>query len=442
MIGRLIDTVTATWQYLQLRGSPPRVDPVRPSDRRFILLATGFPPDISGGVYRPASLARYAPDLGWVPTVVTHPAPTTFSEAGDALLEYVGPRARVLRTPAHPLLPSHRLFPQVDGSMIAAMDMVGCIRKEFGSDLPGVIVGSGPSFSTFVAAYLAVRDTDRKLVLEYRDEWTLCPFDFVSKARPDLDWERRCLARADLVVLTTQSQKHHLERSFPELVTGKCEVVPNGWEPALLPPSSQSGSEIEKEDGKLWLTFAGMLGDYADPSVFLNTLAAVLTRRPDLLSCVRVRFVGKKRPLMKSRIQEFPVQGVVHDVNHVPPAEAKRLMRDSGAVLLFHSPHFERYIPGKLYEYAASGTPILLFDDRGESTRIVRGLNLGRSMASEDEAGLETALDALVALGSCHRQQTQPAADSDLGRWLDAHTREALATQLFNLIESRIVKGR
>ena len=441
MIARLGDAVIASLRYLQFRSFRSNIDPALKSDRRFVLLVTGFPPDISGGVYRPASLAKYAPQFGWNPTVVTHPAPTAHSEAGNALLEYVGPHARVLRTPAEPLQPSHRLFLQVDGSMVAAMDMADCIRREFGSDLPRVIVGSGPSFSTFVAAYLTVLGTDRKLVLEYRDEWTLCPFDFVSKTTADLEWEKRCLGRADLIILTTQSQKDYIEQTFPALVTGKCEVVPNGWEPALLLPASQNSIKDENSRDELWLTFAGMLGDYADPSVFLKTLAVVLTRRADLLARVRVRFVGKKRPLMKSRLQEFPIQGVVHDVDHVPPAEAKRLMRDSGAVLLFHSPQFERYIPGKLYEYAASGTPIVLFDDVGESSRIVRKLNLGKSMASADGAGLEAALDALVALDSAQRLQSRPAANSDLGRWLEAHTRKALAAQFFDLIDSRIVKG-
>lgn len=442
VLNRVIDTAVAAWRYAGLLHARPSVSRFRSSDDRVLLFVTGFPPDISGGVYRPASLSRYASDLGWSVTVVTHPAPVPSSEAGAALLEYVGPRPRILRTPSRPLQPSHRLFPQIDGSMVAAMDMVASVRKEFDSDLPGVLVASGPSFSTFVAALLLVQHTDRKLVLEYRDEWTLCPFDFVSKSAADLAWERRCLERADLVVLTTESQKRHLEQSFPELVRGKCEVVPNGWEPALLSHTTEWHGAARYAGQEVWLTFAGMLGNYADPGDFLATLGRVMSRRADLLSSVRVRFVGKKRPQTKSRLREFPFEGVVQDIDQVPPAVATRLMRESDAVLLFHSAHFERYIPGKLYEYAASGTPILLFDDCGESTRIVEGLGLGRSLASKDESGLEAALDFLVAARAKPRQSSQVEADTQAGRWLAEHTRESLAKRFFDLIGSRLVLGQ
>jgi glycosyltransferase involved in cell wall biosynthesis len=181
-----------------------------------------------------------------------------------------------------------------------------------------------------------------------------------------------------------------------------------------------------------------MLGNYADPAVFLTTLGRVLSQRTDLRSRVRVRFVGKKRPQTRRRLRDFPFDGIVHDIDHVPPSVATRLMRESDAVLLFHSADFERYIPGKLYEYAASGTPILLFDDCGESTRIVQGLGLGQSLSSNDATGLESALDSLVAARTRPRHSADSASATALASWLTEHTRQSLARRFFNLVGSRL----
>jgi glycosyltransferase involved in cell wall biosynthesis len=432
LLATVRDTVLGYRWWMRERVWPPRPDPAQATDRRILIFVTGFPPDVSGGAYRPAALARYAERNGWIPTVVSFAAPARPSAAGLALLEYAGSELTVLRTADPPVEPSYRLFPKVDGMMIRALEMARLARAHFGADLPRTIFCSGPSFSPFVAGWFLTRGTDRKLVLEYRDEWTLCPFDFVSKEAHDRAWELRCLRRADLVITMTDSQREALMSHFGGFFQmPPVDVVANGWEPAFSDGIPQGESKGAAD--KAIVTFAGKLGDYTHPGRFLAALESVLRKRPDLAQRLEVRFVGMKDPGAQEHLARFPVAGVVRSVEPVPQSVAARMMRESRALLLIHNPDFERYIPGKIYEYAASGVPILLFDDIGESDRIVRELNLGHSLRSEDHVGLERALERICAGAPEEASAVEPRT-----RWLDRHRREALSAQMYRLLEQRL----
>ena len=437
MLSTLLDTVRAGVLYARERFSTVVAARAPAADRRVLLITSDFPPVVSGGSYRPASFARYASAMGWDVTVLTPAPPAEPSPAGLQLLEYVGD-VDILRAPKIRLAPSYRLFPKVDGGMMEALNLAAHARHALpGKRFPGTIVATGPSFNTFVAAYFLARTSGARLVLEYRDEWTLCPFDFVSKSPSNAWWERRCLQRADLVIVTTEAQRQWLQLHFSQEVADKCEVIPNGWEPhadaAELSDRRDDGGGQELEP-RCMLTFAGTLGSHTDPAPFLRSLESVLARRPELQRRVHVRFVGRKIRSAEETLAAFPLQGVVSSVPLVPAKEAVRMMRESDALLLLHDARFERYIPGKLYEYVATGRHILLLDDGGESHRIVESLGVGSSFQSNDASSLETALDRLLAQA---REDCTASKSTATERWLLRHTRRSLAGEFYALLDKQ-----
>lgn len=62
---------------------------------------------------------------------------------------------------------------------------------------------------------------------------------------------------------------------------------------------------------------------------------------------------------------------------------------------MFNPPELELYIQGKLYEYIASGTPVLLYGAGGEMARIIGRLGAGVAVAQGDGEALGRALEAL-----------------------------------------------
>ncbi|MBK9363217.1 MAG: glycosyltransferase [Rubrivivax sp.] len=289
------------------------------------MLVWEFAPAVAGGVYRPAALARYALRAGWDVTVVTAPAPTQPSQAGLDLLAYVGPGVRIIRFKPSGLVPSVRLFPRVDGSLVNALDMADGARRAFGGDLPARIVASGPPFCSHVAAMWLAGSSNRQVILECRDEWTSCPFDFVDTGGDNPRWESRCLQRADRVVVTTESQKRQMVARFGAAFVRSCTVVPNGWEPS----ESAGRDEVTAgaPPGQVVLTFAGKLGGHTDAGRFLQALARLLARRPEWKSCLRVRFVGAKRADAKRQLDTFEHPQVLDVMPVVPLAGRSAVAR-------------------------------------------------------------------------------------------------------------------
>jgi glycosyltransferase involved in cell wall biosynthesis len=396
-----------------------------------MLVSSLFPPSVFAGTHRALALARHGPAAGWDVTVVTGPeAPST--EAGAYLARLVPAEVRVERHREPPLTPG-RLFPRIDESLVDALAMFETGRRAAAGARPAVVLATGPSFHAFAAALLLARALGSTLVLEYRDEWTECPFDFVTHGRFNRWWERRCLRAAAAVVFTTASQRDHQLRVFPELDAARCHVIPNGWDgdeaaPAACPDGVADGRPVT-------VSYVGALGSWTPPTAFLAALRAVVERRPDLARRLKVKFVGPKAREELRELEAFPHRDVLDVVDLVPKPAASAIMRDSAALLLLNdNADMARYIPSKLYEYIGAGRPVLLFADGGESGALVRELGAGVVVPSGDPGGLEAALESIA------RGEAGAGPPGAIDAWRRRHTREQLARETFHLLE-RVAGG-
>ena len=80
--------------------------------RRVVLLAWSFPPTISGGTYRPATLARTAWGSGWLLAVFSGPSPDPPTKAGIDLFSKFPDSAEIYRTPLARMWRRIIFFPQ------------------------------------------------------------------------------------------------------------------------------------------------------------------------------------------------------------------------------------------------------------------------------------------------------------------------------------------
>lgn len=401
--------------------------PISSSGRRLVILTWEFPPQVTGGVYRPLSFARHAAASGWQVEVVCGPAASPPSEAGRHLASFLPASVPVTRVTAdkgpHPWP-----LPNIDGGIINALSLYEAAAARITPGESGVILASGPPFANFVAGLWLARRTGWKLALDYRDEWTQAPFKFVDKAGDNPGWEKRCLERADMVIFTTPSQLAHAERHFPSLARSQNTVVYNGWEPgdfAEAPPP-----QAPDPASPITLAYLGNLGAMAAPDAFLSTLAAALGAQPELRSRLKVLLVGHKRPDALEALRTFPFPEAIELVDSVPKPEACSMMQRVDGLLLLNPAGLHRYIQGKLYEYIASGTPVLVFGAGGEMGKIVDSLGAGTTVAEGDAAGLVRALDGLRS-----RRNSNP---EKRGKWLASRERAVLAGVLYRQLDTLI----
>lgn len=436
LLQTLSDTIVLGTELLRLTWPWPRSPERSSAGRHLAFFAWTLPPHTSAGVHRPLSFLRHASRAGWR-------ADAFCGEAGDGqllhreeLLSQVPAEAIIHVFPASSRQPSYRLFPRVDGGFPNALEYARRTIKLLADDPPDLVIASGPPFFTFVAAMFVARRFGATLVLDYRDEWSECPFGFVDRSGHDRAWERRCLMSADVVLFTTESHRRHQLATFPELTPNKAHVVPNGWVPddfATLErerspsPASQAGS--------FRLSHVGTSAGHSSPQDFLDTLGRLLTNKPELVPRIRVQFIGRRSPSADREIRRFGSPDVIEVIDQVGKREANRRMQDSDALLLIATKDLERYLPGKLFDYLAARRPVLVFGYAGEASALVERLGAGIFC----EAGTPTALrEALTRL---QRLEISPDDDA-INKWLNEHRRDVLASRAFTIIESAMATGR
>jgi glycosyltransferase involved in cell wall biosynthesis len=402
--------------------------------RDLLLLAWLFPPIISGGVYRPLSLVRYGAELGWKLSVISGSGPDKPTSAGSYLLQFVPKEVSVWRLKDTIRIPSYNWSPRISGGFDNALRIFSVGKKVLHDNPPATILATGPPFHSFVAAYYLARYFRSKLVLEYRDEWTECPFDFVQLGNADRKWEMICLQHADLVFFTTDSQRSHQIASFPILDPKKCRVIPNGWEPDGFENGSihqdEKEQDVQRDARKLSISYIGTLGKHSLPGKFLRAVETILRRREDLRNSLEFRFVGQADPVASKEVQEFPFKENIRLIHLVPKDIANRMMEDSNALLLFNNEQLSRYIPGKIYDYMASGTPILVFGNGGEIGSLVTELKRGFVVDDNDVDALENILDTI---NSYNKKMER---DDKFNEWLSLHTRKKLTEKMLMDIET------
>ena len=410
------------------RNSPPKAEAV---EKKLLLLAWEFPPAVTGGVYRPMSFAKYAAEASWKVTVLAGPGPEISTAAGNYLEKSIPAAVAIHRIPAGDRGPHPWPLPNIDGGILNAIAVYEAASRLIDSGAGGVIVASGPPFHNFVAGMWLAKRFGWRLVLDYRDEWTECPFDFVLKDQTNRAWEKRCLRHADHVVFTTRSQLNHETSVFPELRADKCVVIPNGWEPDDFMAAKEVGGHLTEESNTgerpITVAYLGNLGPMAAPEGFLATLARVLDNSPELRSRVQVKFIGYKRQSALDRLREFPYPDALELIDQVPKSEACHMMQSVDALLILNPPGIARYIQGKLYEYIASRTPILVYGEGGEMAEIVNKLGTGTVVPANDAARLESALSSIRS----HSRMNNDAIDS----WLQSRQRKMLAHQMLDTLD-------
>lgn len=401
-----------------------------PTVRHLLLIASDFPPYISGGVYRPLAFIKYAVKHGWRITVLTYETQDNVYPSGTQLLKSVPPEVNVLRLPAPNLAPSFNWYPKIQGEdLLQALNLFEGAVDRLAAEPPTLVMATGPLFYSFVTAYYLSKYCGAKLVLDYRDEWTEWPFGIFTIGKSDYRWERRCLRAATLVFFTTESQRRQQLRVFPELDGDKCHLMPNGWEPSDFSESPDATRPAVDMVKRIVLTHAGVFGGHINTIGFLGTLRLVLERREDLRRRLKLCLVGIKDAKTLDFLRDFPFPSVIEMTDQVPKVEATRLMKNSTALLLIYSGSFERYIPGKLYDYLAAGRPVLVFGEKGEACDIVRRFGAGLVVPPDHPAALEAALDTLG------EEPLRLKRDDDgLGLWLSEHTRDRMSRRMLDVI--------
>ncbi len=279
--------------------------------------------------------------------------------------------------------------PQVVWTFGAAAKAIEIVRQH---RIQTVVV-TVPPFST-LRLVSAIKDAapDATVVADFRDEWLDYYLRQISPIKDSALVERayraqqKAVQSADLVVAVTESSLRKLRRKHPEQPADKFAVIPNGYDPTKvlpLPVKVRTGSQIK-------VVYIGTVYKPCTPSTYLEAL----DRLPDnLRSRFETRFVGRVDEDEKRFLNNC--QSKVEMLGFLPQNQALRHMEEADYLLL---PLTEpSVLPGKVYEYMATGKPILaLTPAMGELGRLIRHTQAGLCVEHDNIDAIARLLGALA----------------------------------------------
>jgi glycosyltransferase involved in cell wall biosynthesis len=390
---------------------------------RLLYLAFYFPPLGGGGVQRTLNFARYLPEHGVLPIVVTGPAGRGTRHAPlDASLD-LDPASgcRVVRVDGE--LPedarrdrASRLLGRVDRfeSAWAEACEQAALRAAAQQPVDAVLATMSPFSTSRAAARVAAR-LGVPWVADLRDPWALDEM-IVYPSRwhraHELRRMRRSLSSAALVIMNVPEAARAVCAAFPELAARTLSLT-NGYDAADFagpPPARRdelfrivhSGSlHVELGDAhsrrrglRRWIGGERVPVDIRARSHVHLVRALERWRRehPDEAGRSRLVLIGRLSDADRAVFERSSVADLVEARGYLPHAETIAALR--GADLLFLPMHGlppgerARIVPGKAYEYLGARKPILAAVPEGDARDFVLQSGLGEVCAPDDEGAM------------------------------------------------------
>ncbi len=401
--------------------------------KKVLIISYAFPPMAAVGVYRVIKFCKFLPQFGWQPVVLT--VKTGFNYAKDeALARDLDPELKVYRSrawdpfmwwdrrgaaksksvekpdgakkqeasaPPSPAAGSglKRLIRQTlstpDSSSLwipfGTATGIRAVRKE-GIDL--VLSTSPPASAHVIGAQIAglLRIPH---VVDFRDLWTQNEaYDLLDRPsalkRVDSWVERKVLARSSAVTTASDKFSDSIRLHNRGLDPGRVHTITNG-----LDADDFRGVKFPTEKNKRFtILHLGSLYGRRDPSFFFNAVKAFIEKCPEASSQCEIKFIGNT-PGAESFITDSRVRAMISFTPHVPHHEVLTQLWAADLLLLIlgFGDEVAGVIPAKLFEYIATGRPILALVPEGEAKQLIDRHSPGYCVTGPD---IETAVGYLT----------------------------------------------
>lgn len=410
------------------QDNPPANRPARQTAghrrRKVLIVSYVFPPMAAVGIYRVLKFCKYLPQFGWDPVVLTVRKGANFSYDHSQLAK-LDPAMPVYRSgnfepliwwnefsqrraegtsspalattagPAPAAKPSwfarfkrglRHLISTPDANVywvpFGVMTGLKAIRRE----RVDAILSSSPPASAHLLAWLLAKLSGKPLVVDFRDLWTQNESYELSDRPPlvrklDRSLERRVLKRAAAVVNATEPFAEMTRANNPDLSADRVYAITNG----LDPDDFVNITYPTTKNPKFTILHLGSLYGHRNPSFFFEAVTELLRRRPEIGAQLEIQFVGNV-PGFDKVVDGTPLEAVTNFVGHVPQDKALSKLWEADVLLLIlgFSSSTGATIPAKLFEYIATGRPMLSFVPEGEAARLIAKYRAGIAVTSPD----------------------------------------------------------
>jgi glycosyltransferase involved in cell wall biosynthesis len=355
--------------------------------KKVLIIAYYFPPRHTIGSVRPMGLAKYLPEYGWEPLIMTAnlpgPAPgglrviqTEYIDIISKLKGLIGYRPDVgLHEQLGLSVSKNGINRSLLSSMISKAEATIAFPDEHigwykfavregerlleRQDIDAIMSTSSPVTSHLIARTLKVK-SGKPWIADFRDLWTQHHYyrHGVLRNFVDRKLEIRTLNQADALVTANP-----LVSKFKDLHNNKLMYcIPNGFDPDDFPEPSLPRTN----HNKFTITYTGQLyNGKRDPEPLFRALAELIGSGEIKRAKLEVCIFGPFENWLLKDVRKYNLHDVVKIKGLVSREESLRMQMESSLLLILTNPREAGIYPAKVFEYLGAHRPILAIGGPG-----------------------------------------------------------------------------
>lgn len=382
--------------------------------KKILIITYYWPPAGGPGVQRWLKFAKYLPDFGWKPIIYT-PENPSYPLLDETLMKDVPENIEMVRTKiwepyqlAEKLNKSNKKFKAgqfdvgknqswksrlsiwvrgnffiPDARVFWVKPSITFLEKYLKENSIDTIVTSGPPHSLhLIGLGLKNKMPDLKWIADFRDPWTEISYYKHLKLTKSSDKKHRQLEsavfkNADITLATSYTDAENFRKAGANAV-----CITNGFD------ESDSDKSVKGQMGQAFtLSYIGVLEQLRNPENLWKALDELVKENVDFAADFKLKFVGRIDDKILQAIENSSLKNHILNLGYLAHGKAVEEMQNSDLLLItnFPSESSKGIIPGKIFEYLASGKQILSFGpDKADVAKILEETQAGKHFNYQD----------------------------------------------------------
>lgn len=416
--------------------------------KKVLFISYTMPPYAGAGAQASTHYVKHLREFGWEPIVLTvegnawerdplRPGPT------PEFMRELPADLRIYRTPAFQpfrllrmlkdmkLLWAYRFFVRPDERLPWSLSVIpSAIRIIREHDVELMFTSTVQAWSTSFLGLLVKKVTGKPWVLHSEDPWTQWPMGvWPTRLHYKLEerLERLVLRSADAINMVWSSYRQEVLPQHPMLADKTITWIPCGYDEEdfagrRVRRTKRSKKMIVLHSGVFYhrwgelgngrtaflrLLYRNTLGrlEYApfeidrsvhSPRYLMEALRQLVTERPEVGENIELHFTGKVDPALEQTVQGMGLKGRVQQLGYLDREEFLNTLCGADVMFLpmsrFADGRRVGWLTLKLYEYLATGKPVLAAAPESDAKDILERAGVGLTVEPDDVEGLKSAL--------------------------------------------------
>lgn len=384
--------------------------------KKILIITYYWPPAGGPGVQRWLKFAKYLPDFGWTPVIYT-PENPSYPLVDETLMKDVPKDIQIVRTKiwepyqlAEKLNKSNKKFKAgqfdvgknqswksklsiwvrgnffiPDARVFWVKPSIQFLEKYLKENKIDTIVTSGPPHSLhLIGLGLKEKLPHLKWIADFRDPWTEISYYKHLKLTKSSDKKHRQLEsavfkNADITLATSYTDAENFRNAGANAF-----CITNGFD-----ESDSNGKTPKQNDSNTTfvLSYIGVLEQLRNPENLWKALDELVKDNTEFAKYFSLKFVGRIDDKILQSIENSSLKKHIQNLGYLSHGKAVEEMQTSEMLLITNFPNetSKGIIPGKIFEYLASGKQILSFGpDKADVAKILEETQAGKHFSYSD----------------------------------------------------------